>query len=259
MNGIRKTTSINSSFFKKVLYEALANQLKEDITSEDLPCGDNSFFRQLDFIVATIANEEFKKLYDIQDVDLYAKLKNAIFSRYRTFAEICGMLLVERAVSKHMNVLVETSGRDIAMFEYIDFLFPDDKYNKLVVHFTIDDIRFAEKSVDTRMLYEMKSGIEDLDNGGGVLDLIKANAGGPYGSKELKGVLDQSEAVLRSVLSGTTDIGKSWYKAEIAINGSDDEPWTIRAKANGSTQYTFKSSIVFAGGGRADIRREVKY
>lgn len=66
LNGIRKTSSINSSFFQKVLYEALESQIKDTgMTQEDLPDGTNSFFRQLDFIVATVANEEFKKLYDI--------------------------------------------------------------------------------------------------------------------------------------------------------------------------------------------------
>jgi len=114
LNGIRKTTSINSSWFRNVLFEALETQLNgTDIKLEDLPDGTNSFFRQLDFLVATIANVEFQKLYDITDVSLYATLKGAIFARYRTLAEICGMLLVSDAVKKKMNVLIETSGRDI--------------------------------------------------------------------------------------------------------------------------------------------------
>lgn len=114
LNGIRKTTSINSSWFQKILFEAIQSEIKDkDILLEDLPDGTNSFFRQLDFIVATIANNEFKKLYDITDVSLYANLKNAIFSRYRTLAEICGIHLVSEAVKKRMNVLIETSGRDI--------------------------------------------------------------------------------------------------------------------------------------------------
>ena len=144
------------------------------------------------------------------------------------------------------------------MFEYINFCFPEKDYNKLVCHFTIDNIRFAEKSVDTRMLYEMKMGKEAIETNAGVLAQIQANAGGPYGSKELADVLEQSESVLTSVLTGTSDVGKSWFKAQIAITGHDDEPWTIRANVPKSSPFTFKSSIVFQSG-RADVRREIKY
>ena len=50
-----------------------------------------------------------------------------------------------------MNVLVETSGRDIAMFEYLDHFFPDGgPYRKMVVHFTVNELGFAEASVDRR-------------------------------------------------------------------------------------------------------------
>jgi len=94
LNGIRKTTSINAPWFRTILYEALSAQLVHtDITIDDLPIGSNSFFRQLDFIVATVANSEFKRLYGLQDVNSYATLKNAIFARYRNLAEICGMWL----------------------------------------------------------------------------------------------------------------------------------------------------------------------
>ena len=94
LNGIRKTTSINAPWFRTILYEALSAQLVHtDITIDDLPIGSNSFFRQLDFIVATVANSEFKRLYGLQDVNSYATLKNAIFARYRNLAEICGKWL----------------------------------------------------------------------------------------------------------------------------------------------------------------------
>lgn len=91
LNGIRKTTSINAPWFQTILYEALSTQLVHtDITIDDLPIGSNSFFRQLDYIVATIANSEFQRLYGLKDVKSYATLKNAIFARYRNLAEICG-------------------------------------------------------------------------------------------------------------------------------------------------------------------------
>ncbi len=48
-----------------------------------LPTGSNCFFRQLDYVVATLANDEFKALYELRDehVAAYAELKDAIFSR----------------------------------------------------------------------------------------------------------------------------------------------------------------------------------
>jgi len=51
--------------------------------TDGLPTGANSFFRQLDFIVATMANEDFRRLYqdDVGDLNQYAQLKSAIFAR----------------------------------------------------------------------------------------------------------------------------------------------------------------------------------
>lgn len=58
LNGIRKTTSVNSPWFQTVLYDALATQLyNTNITKEQLPDGSNSFFRQLDYIIATIGKD----------------------------------------------------------------------------------------------------------------------------------------------------------------------------------------------------------
>ena len=57
-------------------------------------------------------------------------------------------------------MLVETSGRDIASYEYVEKIFASHpaEYRKLVVHFTIDDRKHAERSVDGRMIEEMKAG-----------------------------------------------------------------------------------------------------
>jgi hypothetical protein len=155
VNGIRKTTSVYQSWFKEALFAALQNSGVEgdgdiaDIASaDDLPAGSDSFFRQLDYMIATVANEEFKSLYLTQkEVEGYSELKDAIFMRYRTLAEMLGVLLVKASIAKSINVMVETSGRDIAMFDYVDQFFPSDKYRKLVVHFTINDIEYAERSV----------------------------------------------------------------------------------------------------------------
>ena len=201
LNGIRKTTAMQQPWFKDVLLEALGSQLQDEDSAflENLPTAKNSFFRQLDFMVATIANNEFRKLYKMKEIDMYAKHKDAVFARYRTMAEILGMLLCKSVNKESMNCLVETSGKDIAMFDYIDYSFPAEKYNKLVIHFTINDITFAENSVDRRMEGELTAGREAVARGD-VVDVIQANAGGPYGSAQLKGVQEASDLTLGKVI-----------------------------------------------------------
>ena len=84
----------------------------------------------------------------------------------------------------------------------MDRFFPSSSgYRKLVVHFTINDLSFAERSVDARMAQEM------VDGAGALLEpnvaaTIEANAGGPYGSAALAAVQAASERVWASVLEG---------------------------------------------------------
>jgi len=225
VNGIRKTSAVYQPWFKTVLSQALG---ESGIAIDELPDGQDSYFRQLDYMIATIANEEFKRLYELDDIALYAELKDAIFARWRTLAEMLGVLLLQTGKRKGMNVMVETSGRDIAMFKYIDHFFPGDGYRKLVVHCTINDIAFAEKSVDGRMLREMADGRGALA-AGGTRSIIQANAGGPYGSAVLRGVQADSDAVWESVRTGQTEAGQTWHKARVAISAHETEPWTAQA------------------------------
>lgn len=74
-------------------------------------------------------------------------------------------------------------------------------YRKLVVHFTINDLTFAERSVDSRMAKEMADGAAALLDSN-VAATIEANAGGPYGSAALANVQEASENVWASVLDG---------------------------------------------------------
>lgn len=238
VNGIRKTSSVYQPWFQDALATALGDTFHGE--TNELPGGSNSFFRQLDYMIATVALQEFKALYEVEDVVEYAKRKDAIFSRYRTYAEMLGALLVKDAQRRHLNVMVETSGRDIAMFRYIDHFFPNDVYNKLVVHFTINEIGFAERSVDTRMLKEMAEGRAALATGD-PLQIIQANAGGPYGSAALCGVQADSDKVWEAVKAGG-DAGASWYKASIAISASEADPWVVRPIGQDGTHgsaYTF--------------------
>ena len=85
-----------------------------------------------------------------------------------------------------------TSGRDAGMYAYVDAFFPDAEYRKLVVNFAINELGFAERSVDARMTREMAAGEAALAGGDPVV-LVEANAGGPYGSAVLAGVQAESE------------------------------------------------------------------
>ncbi len=266
VNGIRKTTSVYQPWFQNLLNEALVYPNTHDkevdgtVSLESLPTGENSFFRQLDHMIITLINHNFQKLYAMTSaahdfekesqppteiIQQYSDYKAAMFSRYRTLSEILGVLLVRQASASNMNIMVETSGRDVAMFHYVDSFFSSDKYNKLALHFTINDLSFAESSVDNRMVQEMKDGIKAL-NSGDVEKIIKANAGGPYGSEVLKGIQRDSDDVWDKIISESTgsDVGSDWYKASIQIDAKKDADWTASAVLpDGSlgTTFTFGS------------------
>jgi hypothetical protein len=245
LNGIRKTTSVYQPWFQQLLRSALGSQYSGAL--EDLPSGDNSFFRQLDYMIATIACEDFRELYEkagLIKVGEYSKIKDAIFARYRTLAEMIGIVLLKEARLKGMNVMLETSGKDAASFRYVDHLFPNSNsasswesrdYNKLIVHFTIDDLCFAEQSVDRRMRQEMIDGVSALR---GVTHLteevigriISVNTGGPYGSEVLQGVQTESNKVMNRIFEDhfndeVNDEFDDWYMARIHIRASE-AGWT---------------------------------
>jgi len=291
VNGIRKTTSVYQEWFEELLTEALVRPDAPEGGGEGeqheqqlkLPTGDNSFFRQLDHMIATLANEDFQRLYAYTDelaksktregkktppglldrkegegdndegedeeeeppsaevLSRYSDFKAAIFKRYRTLSEILGVLLVREAIELGSNVMIETSGRDVAMFKYVDANFPSSEYNKLALHFTIDDLSQAERSVDRRMAQELRRGIDALQSGAAAgadaREVIRANAGGPYGSEVLRGVQSDSDRVWEEeVMSGKAGVGGDWYKATIAVEARTDGPWVARAvRPDGTT------------------------
>jgi hypothetical protein len=185
----------------------------------------SSFFRQLDHIIATLMNEEFFKLYawaasrlaeekssvpSDQTVEEYSDYKAAIFTRYRTLSELMGAVLLRQAQKINLNCLMETSGKDIAMFHYIDHFFDASSYNKLALHFTINDLSHAQESVDKRMIKEIQVGSKAVESED-AFEVVYANAGGPYGSKVLKSVQEDSENVWQEkVLKGA--VGEDWFK-----------------------------------------------
>jgi len=263
VNGIRKTTSIYQPWFSKVLKEALiapttidAASIPSEIPLDMLPNGDNSFFRQLDHMITTLCNEDFSMLYALTCAQLendpppkeliskYSNLKASIFSRYRTLSELLGVLLLKGAHEVNINAMCETSGRDVAMFHYVEHVFPP-RYNKLALHFTINDLSHGKKSVDERMVREMMLGKEALESGD-VVQVIYSNQGGPYGSEVLEGVQADSDRVWNEIIMADNNdadaVGKDWYKATMQINAHSDKPWTIQAvRPDGSlgAEYAF--------------------
>jgi len=244
LNGIRKTTSMQQPWFNEILAEALGVH-----AGAELPSGTNSFFRQLDYLVATIANEDFRDLYlkaSTLSTGDYSSEKDGIFKRYRTFAECCGVQLVRSAQKDKLNVLVETSGRDVASFDYVDALFPPELgYQKLAIHFTINDIRHAERSVDLRMASEMKSGESVITAGGDARKIVSVNAGGPYGSNILKAVQADATKVWATIVEDADGRRKDWHKASIRIVGDDDASrWAACAVrpdgADSATRHLFQ-------------------
>jgi hypothetical protein len=284
VNGIRKTSAMYQPWFPQVLSEALVAPAEQQSTVAvtDLPVGSNSFFRQLDHMIATLCNEEFATLYQltgaavaqvgefdeadtpsVRTVQAYSDLKASIFTRYRTLSELLGVNLLKEAQKLGSNCLMETSGRDVAMFHYVDHFFPSSSsnnnnnsdttagnYNKLALHFCINDLRYAQESVDRRMKQEIITGIQALSSSNDATTttttktraIINANAGGPYGSQVLASVQADSDRVWNdSVLSGV--VAHDWYKATIQINGQPDGLWTAQAvRPDGSlgTIYTFE-------------------
>ena len=114
---------------------------------------------------------DFRRLYEMtshlldDDVDddrvdpspdvvrAYSDYKAAVFSRYRMLSEMLGILLVREATATKgralsgagkgggSNVMVETSGRDAAMFRYVDVNFPTPAYRKLALRFVVCQVR----------------------------------------------------------------------------------------------------------------------
>ena len=107
LNGIRKTTSLYQPWFQELLHSCIkppTNCNGDNIELQKLPTGRNSFYRQLDYMIATLAVEEFEKLYkscdtsddpnnfDNTQIEDYSKQKAVIFGKYRMIAEQLGKL-----------------------------------------------------------------------------------------------------------------------------------------------------------------------
>jgi hypothetical protein len=236
VNGIRKTTCMYQTWIKEVIHAALKEIHEDDVPKlELLPDASNSFFRQLDHLVPTCANQEFKALYNVQDLEEYTALKDGIFVRYRNIVQCFGIAMIEDVKKYKTNMLIETTGQNPGQLFYVDYFFPKEKFNKLFLHFKINDVSFAEEAVNTRMLSEMEAGYQ-LMNGPSssssvdVHDIINVNQGGSQSSKVLRKVQEDSNNMWNKVKDG--EFITDWFKASITVNAHKSEPWTASATSD---------------------------
>lgn len=230
VNGSRKSTCMYQTWLPEALlasFEDIPGQPRLP-SKEELPTGRTSFFRQLDYLIPTVANEDFLSLYNMKDIDLekYTAIKDGIFSRYRNLAELWGVPILREAQKHMVDIMIETTGSKTAMIGFVDHFFPDESYNKLYLHFKISQISSAEKSVDTRMQREFEAGLR-LSQDSDVAEVIGVNKGGSQVSKVLAKVNEDSLKVWEDVKAGK--YAKSWFKASILIN-ADESPWTASEK-----------------------------
>eukprot|EP00931_Biecheleriopsis_adriatica_P032180 TRINITY_DN18801_c0_g2_i1.p1 TRINITY_DN18801_c0_g2~~TRINITY_DN18801_c0_g2_i1.p1 ORF type:complete len:389 (-),score=77.40 TRINITY_DN18801_c0_g2_i1:112-1221(-) len=272
VNGIRKSTMMYQNWLPDALHNAMlqdsmtlstSSTLSSGITDYVLSCclsraaskdphdqmgefftGHTSFFRQLDFLIVTVANAELSKLYGAMSMDEYVKHKEAIFSKYRTLAEIWGILLVQEAKQKGMDIIIETTGKDDVMFKFVDLVFNDGSYRKLWLHASVNDVGIASATVEARMDKERKAGTNTLATNSSstpqetAKSLIGVNQGGTtFGLDNMKKVEAASELRWAKVKSGEQGIGPSWARAGISILASvDPSAWTACA---GAKNYSF--------------------
>eukprot|EP00930_Biecheleria_cincta_P005600 TRINITY_DN106527_c0_g1_i1.p1 TRINITY_DN106527_c0_g1~~TRINITY_DN106527_c0_g1_i1.p1 ORF type:complete len:423 (-),score=66.31 TRINITY_DN106527_c0_g1_i1:19-1287(-) len=246
VNGIRKSTMMYQDWCPEVLLEALPPEQRNSVDASWLPTGRNSFFRQLDFLIVSVANSELSKLYATKNLEDYVRTKESIFSTYRTLAELWGILLVQEAKQKGLNIIIETTGKDDVMFKFVDLLFDDNSYRKLCLHTSVNEVSIASTSVDARMIKEREAGIAALTEPSLLPQdctrkLIDANQGGTtYGIDNLRKIEAQSEKLWEQLNSGERALDTSWALAGVAIRASTDPTaWTASAAKGSGKRYSF--------------------
>ena len=69
--------------------------------------------------------------------------------------------------------------------------------------------------------------------------IIRANAGGPYGSAVLAGVQADSVRVWNDIVAAREgEAGHGWFKAAIGIEARDGAPWRVQARGDGVSGAT---------------------
>lgn len=87
---------------------------------------------------------------------------------------------------------------------------------------------------------EIRDGIRAMEDSD-INEIIKANAGGPYGSEVLKGIQSDSDSVWKRIMKGEESVGNDWFKANIKIIADKDNDWTAKAICpDGSDGETYR-------------------
>lgn len=153
LNAIRKTTAM-----KQLELPTLINSVLPHINTKYVPTANNSFFRQLDYLVPSIASGLFLKLQNIKHIKYYKIGKQLLFSK---LAPLNGLWLnvVSNIIGKlDYNMLIEATGTNFSQVDLINDNSNFNNYNKLIIRFNFDQTQLdiVGKSIATRFEEEFE-------------------------------------------------------------------------------------------------------
>jgi hypothetical protein len=184
LNGIRKTTAMKDDQIKTLIYEALPKKIQDYYDKDFMPSANNSFFRQLDFIVPSLASKFFEMLKDLNSIDLYKLGKHKIFSTYGLFFGNWLNIISNCIGSVGCNMLIEATGQNYLQSHLInrnEKFSAYNKYNKLIIRFSIteDNLSIIGDTIDKRFEEEFAN----LKKSKSLYDITKAIIGGSTTTK----------------------------------------------------------------------------
>ncbi len=117
----------------------------------------------------------------------------------------------------------------------------------MAIKFEVNDVKFAEVSVDERMQNEIQNGKQVVrktfdDEFARAKEVIDVNQGGPYGSEVLKSVEKAADSCWHDKFVMNESF-KNWHKAVVKITAYENQPWTahaIRPDGTAGTVFTFE-------------------
>jgi hypothetical protein len=153
LNAIRKTTAM-----KQLDLPILINSVLPHINTKYIPTANNSFFRQLDYLVPSIASGLFLKLRNIEDIKYYKIGKQLLFSKLATLNGLW-LNVVSNIIGKlDYNMLIEATGTNFGQVDLINDNPNFNNYNKLIIRFNVDQtqLKIVGESITTRFDEEFK-------------------------------------------------------------------------------------------------------
>lgn len=164
LNGIRKTSLMNMN--KGNTIATLLNKHLPTISIEDMPTGENSFFRQLDFMIPSISSkffEEFKKFKGKLDLFFYKIAKHILFtSMIGTLAKVWLQVVSIILGGLKYNMLIEATGQNFDQVDSIDKLSVFTDYNKLIIRCDVPTDKVSLDLVGQSISVRFENEFEEL-------------------------------------------------------------------------------------------------